>query len=173
MLMSKTHLPLLSLLVLTLACEQPAPPPATPALATPAAEVDASAGAEAKPAPSALALQRVERMRERFAQSPCAKGAQAEPWNKQAEEVYTTYEAGRYTDSIEAAQRAFALCADPTMMRHIAHCYNLMGMPAKAAESNRRLKGSLRETLQRRIQRKTDAAPTPSPDAKPLRTQEP
>jgi hypothetical protein len=167
--MSPTNLilPLLSLLALVAACEQT--PPATPA--TPAAPAEAAevATLPAEVVPSELALQRVERMRERAEQSPCSKGEQADLWNKHAEESRTTYIAGRYMDSIKAAQSAFALCEDPGMMRHIAHCYQIVGMPMKAHESTRRLKGSLRKQYRSRTQKQPDPGTL---DAEPARTQE-
>ena len=72
--------------------------------------------------------------------SRCAEGAKSSPWLQDVEHARTAYVEGRLAESILSAQRAFDLCDDPDLIRHVVHCYETLGMPDKAAEANRRLR---------------------------------
>jgi hypothetical protein len=135
--------------LLLLACDEPIPP--APAVAAQQAPDD----------PPEVIAARTTRMAALLDESRCLKHPEAERWSGEVATMRAAYIDGRFAESIMSAQRAFDRCDDMDLVRHMAHCYETLGMSKKADEIKRRYK---RQFHQRRRIRVGDT-PTRSDDA--------
>lgn len=143
------RIPLAALLLI--ACDEPLKPPPAPPVAAQQAPDDT---------PEAIAA-RTTRMASLLDKSRCLEHPERERWSAEVATMRAAYIDGRFGESIMSAQRAFDRCDDMDLVRHMAHCYETLGMSKKADEIKRRYKRQFHQ--RRRI--KVGDTPTRSDDA--------